>query len=469
MTRLVLKIEYMAVVWIALGFAELSAQSTRNDNEAKPWRLVDALKTPDWLRISGSHDDRIAYVFNQFRVGRGDDDRLLSVRTLLKVEAQRGEWTLGAELIDARAYRLGDSNVRVSSTATTNPADLLEAYVRWDDPQRRGWARGGRFTADFGSRRLVARHIYRNAINVFTGVEGAWSFGEGVKLRALYGLPGQRRPLNSDIDALEDNRPEFDREDEEVQFWGLLTDVSVAALDSRLELYCYGLHEDTTSDRLTNDRELYTPGFRFYRKPKSERYDFEFEAALQFGSARGLRGANRERLDRHAFFTNARVGYTFDAAWSPRVILEHTYASGDRNPNDGESERFDSLFGVVRPDHGPTEIYTAFVRSNLHSPGVRVQFKPRPSLTGFLSYRANWLASDQDFWGVSGVRDSTGDSGDFVGHHLEYRLRWDWIPRSVRFETGAAWLLRGRFLHDAPAANNGGEPAVVYFQTTFFF
>ena len=435
--------------------------------ERKPWRLDDALRTPNWLTISGSHDTRYAYVFNQFRTGRGDDDRLLSVRTLLKAEARHEAWRIGAELIDARAYRMGDGNVQVSSAATTNPIDLLEAYVGYDDPSGKAWVRAGRFTLDLGSRRLVARHIYRNTINVFTGVEGEWRWESGARVRALFSLPGQRRPL--DRDDVEDNKAEFDREDDEVVFWGAFGDLPIDALDSRLELYFYALHEDDTSDRATADRELYTPGFRLWRKPKTEQFDYEIETAFQFGSARGLRGATLNRQDRFAWFTHTQLGYTFDAKGKPRAIVEYSYASGDTNPNDGDDGRFDSLFGVQRPDFGPTEIYTAFVRTNHHAPGLRLELEPTDDTTAFVSYRAFWLASDKDAWTTAGVRDVTGDSGRFVGHHLDFRLRWSWIPGSVRFEVGAAWLLRGRFAHDAPNANNGGEPAVMYATTTIWF
>lgn len=460
-----------ASTWVAiatfalLGAGSLGAQETVEEDNA-PWRLSDALGLPEWFQISGSHDQRFAYVFNQFRAGRGDDDRLHSVRTLLRVEARRGSWRVGAEMIDARAYRMGDGSVRVNN-GTTNPVELLEAYLRYDHPSGDIWVRGGRFTLDLGSRRLVARHKYRNAINAFTGVEGKWAHESGVSMRALFGLPIQRRPL--DRSGLEDNDPEFDREDEQVVFWGMLWDIPVDSLNSRLEVYGYGLHEDTVSDRLTADRELYTPGLRFWKTPEVDQIDYEFEGAIQFGTARAGRGGSLVRQDRFAYFTNITIGYTFDARWTPRVAVEYSYASGDTNPNDGDDERFDSLFGVQRPDFGPTEIYTAFVRSNAHGPALRVQFRPTQDLSAFVAYRAYWLASDKDAWVSGGVRDVTGGTDRFIGHHLEYRVRWDWIPDSVRLEAGAAWLLRGRFLHNAPNANNSGEPAVVYVSTTLVF
>ena len=82
-----------------------------------------------------------------------------------------------------------------------------------------------------------------------------------------------------------------------------------------------------------------------------------------------------------AGFAHASAGYTFDAAWTPRVRVAWDYASGDADPNDGQNNRFDTLFGARRFEYGPTGIYGAVFRANLNSPEIRLILKPNKQVT----------------------------------------------------------------------------------------
>ncbi|MDN5849734.1 MAG: alginate export family protein, partial [Nitrococcus sp.] len=152
-----------------------------------------------------------------------------------------------------------------------------------------------------------------------------------------------------------------------------------------------------------------------------------------------------------------------------RFVLEYDYASGDEDPNDGENNRFDSLFGALRSDFGPTGIYLALTRSNISSPGARIQVEPSPNLDAFVGYRAVWLASDRDALPSAGVRDPSGGSGAFVGHQVEARVRATILPENLDLELGGAYLIDGRFLKDAPNAAGNGNTAYFYSQAILSF
>jgi len=84
-------------------------------------------------------------------------------------------------------------------------------------------------------------------------------------------------------------------------------------------------------------------------------------------------------------------------------------------------------------------------------------------------YRAAWLDSATDSFSSTGVRDPAGQSGKFAGHQVEGRARYWIVPRILRMDTGAAWLINGRFLRDAPNANGYGNPVYGYFDLTATF
>ncbi len=96
-------------------------------------------------------------------------------------------------------------------------------------------------------------------------------------------------------------------------------------------------------------------------------------------------------------------------------MLEFDYASGDSDPLDQDSGRFDSLYGVTTFEFGPSEIYGVFSRSNLITPGIRVTANPRQNLNLMASYRHFWLAEDTDSWGRTKLQDSSGDTKSYLG------------------------------------------------------
>ena len=85
------------------------------------------------------------------------------------------------------------------------------------------------------------------------------------------------------------------------------------------------------------------------------------------------------------------------------------------------------------------------------------------------AHRFYWLASDTDAWTTSGVRDASGNSGDYLGQQFEIRLRWDVVPKNLRLELGAAHLMVGDFIENAPNSSGQGNTNYGYLQCVAHF
>ena len=318
-------------------------------------------------------------------------------------------------------------------------------------------------TLDLGSRRLVARNSFRNTINTFTGIDATWLPDTlPVQLHAFYVLPVQRLPF--DPVSLLNNETSWDREDTGQQFWGLWADVTALPISSHLELYTYGLYEDPAQ---LLSRRIQTTGARLHRKETSGAFDFELEAAFQFGQSRLTpRGPD---LDHRASFAHASIGYTFDLPWQPRLRLAYDFASGDSDPNDSTNGRFDTLFGARRFEFGPTNLYGAIGRSNLRSPELRLILHPHQTLAFKIAHRGVWLDSARAAWITSGVRDPSGHSGGHIGQQIEASVSWSVLPKRWDLEAGFAHLFAGRSMNTAPNSTGEGDVSYGFVQTSLKF
>jgi hypothetical protein len=438
------------------------ADATHDPKTSKPWRINDAL--PDWVSISAKHRTRYEFLDDEFRAGTRGDREILVLRTLVhgRLKLTDGLW-LGAEVEDSRAVVNGDT---VLNNGIVNPVELLRAYLEFKHNDILGGklsAQAGRITIDVGSRRFVSRSRYRNTINNFTGIDVGWKSTNGTELRGFWTLPIRRQP--NEIRQLRENKVQDDEEDFDLQFWGLFA-ASDLPIGARGEVFFFGLHEKDEPSRRTRRRDLYTPGFRIFRKAETARFDYSLESVFQFGHSRTAAeaAADTARTDHFAHFHHIEVGYTFDTPWSPRILAQYDYASGG-DSTDGDKNRFDSLFGARRFDFGPTGIYGPFARSNLSTPGLRLQLKPSKSVTTFVAVRSFWLADRRDVWASSlGVRDASGKSGNYLGSQIEMRVRWDVLPGNLRIESGYAHLFEGEFIKDAPNSSQPGDLNYFYLQ-----
>lgn len=433
--------------------------------EVRPWRAHEALHIP-WFRFGFEHRTRFEHLENDFRATNPGNATALSMRTLLSAELHFALFVFGAEAQDSRAWA---SDSTPLNGTIIDPVDVLQAYIglRAEGllaPDDRASLTIGRLTLDLGSRRLLARNEFRNTINAFTGVDLQWTSSLRDVLRAFAVMPVVRFP--SERAALQANRMARDRENTDAVLSGVFFQSRPMLGRVFIEVYVLGLYERDSDLSLGANRRLITPGLRVLRSSAEGELDFQLELMGQLGKSRATAAAtDTTDLDHRALSLHASSGYRFDVAWSPRVVLQYDYASGDFRPDDQVNHRFDPLFGARRFEFGPTGTYGAIARSNVSTPAVRVELQPHTRLDAFTAYRLVWLAAGRDAWTSTGLRDDTSASGSFGGQQAEARIRYHVLPQNLSFDIGGALFVPGELARRA----EGGEDSpslFVYSQIT---
>lgn len=426
-----------------------------------------ALSPRDGLDLSGNVRLRAEAIEGQARAGFNDSDQLINSRIQLRLSWRKGPVELVGELHDSRAW--GANAGTPLSSNEVNTLEPVQAFVRGNlgdvlGDGTRTTVQAGRFVMELGSRRLVANDDYRNTTNGFTGIRADISAPGGVSATAIYVLPQVRLP--SDAAALRRHAVELDRASFAAVLWGGVLARQRRGSRQLAEIIYLHFGERDTTALATRDRSLNTLSGRWQMQPAPDRFDGGVEAIYQWGEETASTAASATIQPASATFLRAHAGYTFSGGWKPHIQAEIDRASGDGpGPTFG---RFDTLFGMRRADLAPSGLFNAIARANLLSPGVRVEVAPSPRLDAFIGYRAYWLADRRDAFASTGVRDASGQSGNFAGHQLDARLRWWIVPQHMRAEIDAVYLARGRFLETAP---NGrvGDTRYMSFNLSWLF
>ena len=434
------------------------------------WNLHDFLHLPNWLTVSLEQRTRYETMNGSFKAGSQGGDQQIALQTDVFMEARFGGLRVGGEFLDAR-QSASDKGTGVNNTHV-DETDFIQAYLAWADQNLFYSGLGteliaGRQTLNLGSRRLVARNVFRNTINSFDGVRLRLLDYNNWQFNAFVTMPVGRYPNNAQ--KILDGVQEFDETEYKTWFSGGFLEVYDIAWGINSEIYLYRLDEGDRDRNPTRNRRYFTPGARFYIKPSNGKFDFQLEGIGQLGTVRATTAANdTKNLKHQAWYEHFDAGYTFDVPWSPRIALQYDYASGDKDPNDNKDQRFDTLFGARRFEFGPTGIYGAFARSNIKSPGYRLSIAPHKDVTAYLNHRIFWLAEAKDSWTTAGLRDKTGNSGNYLGQQLELLARWD-FNSSLNFEAGWAHLFKGRFAKTAPNAPDAKDVDYFYVQSMLRF
>lgn len=404
--------------------------------------------------LSFAASERVRYeaIDGQARVGFNQSDQLVNFRTTLLARYQHGPVSVVGELWDSRVY--GGNRRSSVTTGEVNTLEPVQAYVQLDLGAALGRGsklklQAGRFMVNLGSRRLIAADDYRNTTNGYTGVRADWSAGRWAAT-GIYTMPQRRRP--DELDSLLSNEPAIDREGTALVLWGGLISRRRTIGAAMVEMSYFHLGEQDTLGRPTRDRSLDTAAIRIVRDLAPATLDYEIEAIGQTGLQSGSLAVGAARQPVRAWFVHARLGYSWEGAWKPRLMAEFDYASGDA-PG-GRYGRFDTLFGMRRADLAPSGLYNAILRSNVVAPSLQAEAVPDVRTELMLSYRPMWLAARTDSFSSTGVRDVRGRSGDFAGHQLDGRVRYR-LSKAVRLEADVVLLAKGRFLRDAPGAPPG--------------
>ena len=386
-------------------------------------------QTPTWLSLSFEQRTRYEHLTNSFRLNTSGTEKHFSLRTRLKLEVGKENRPVRflLELQDSRVFY--EEEKLYAARSHINEIDFLQAQLQFQPhgfPSRnmKSQLTVGRFTMDLGKRRLVARNNMRNTTNAFDGF--SWTL-TGNKEWTLYTF--LTRPVVIDSYSLDTSGRRY--------FWGAYFK-STHFPRFLLDVYYFGLHDVENSE---NRKRLTTLGGRLYRIPASGDVDYEIESAVQSGK--------NVTEDHAAWLFHGELGFSFRTSWRPRLSLYYDFASGDCDPEDGKSNRFDTLYGARSFEYPPTGIYGPIYRTNIETPGMGMELTPFEGLTITISYRELRLASAQDTWVGSGLQDLTGESGKSLGQNFEIRGRYRANSHLI-IESGYARFFKGSYLELVP-------------------
>jgi hypothetical protein len=405
----------------------------------------------DGVQISGSVRLRYEEIGAQPRPAYNEDDQLLLARTFLQARYTQGSWRWVAELQDSRAW-WGDSKTLLGTTEV-NAVELSQAYIAHDldgvlGKDSRVALQAGRFSMSLGSRRLVAAEDFRNTTTSMTGLRADWQWASTAGGTAFVTFPSTRLPDTQD--ALLNNGVKADRESLDTLWYGTQLRSSPTVGGGVAELLLLGLRDRDAPGRPSKDRDLRTVDLRLIREPAAGHWDWDLEGALQWGHASSSTAATAVRREVAANYLHLRTGYQWNLPWKPRLAVDYDWASGDGSGP--VSHRFDTLYGGRRADFAPAGLYALLGRSNINTPGLRMEVTPSARLDVMATVRGLWLASAVDAFSTTGIRDATGASGSYAGTQWDSRVRYWLIPKRMQLEVNALLLKHGQFLQQAPGA-----------------
>ena len=414
------------------------ADAVLNQRREIDWNryLKTGLHLPDWIDLGLEQRTRFESYDHPWRasqvIGNGRTDAQIAMRSRVRVGlGGDGPLRLLFEGQDSRSYLNGERG-DFRDTTTVNEFDVLQLLGSLTVNNVFGTGlrtdvHFGRMTMDFGRRRLIARNDFRNTTNAFDGLH--WQIGQDKawRLRAFFVEPVVRDDVRLDT--------QYDTS----LFWGTYAE-SRHLPWLQMDAYYLGLNDQHVA-KAANRRTYSTFGGRLYKDPKPGEPDYEVETSWQIGTKGGT--------DHFAHFQHVDLGYTFNLPWTPRLVFHYDYASGDRQPGDSQDEGFDTLFGARRWEYGPTGIFGPFSRTNLQSPGWRMIVTPAQNLILQVKHRVWYLAQNRDFFGNSGLQDTTGNAGTSLGHDVELRAQWA-FNSNLDLDVGYVHWFKGSYFDRLP-------------------
>lgn len=394
----------------------------------------DALNMADWLDLGLDYRFRYEHRDDDLRRDRAqlDEPLLHRTRAYVGIHDVLDPFRFAVEIQDARRYNSDFPR----DNRDVNEFQIIRLYAELYFEQALGVdalgnkrplsLRYGIHNFEFLDRRLIGNNQWRNTANAFQGFQGA--------------LGQESNDWQLDLLAVQPLQRELYTWDEPVRdqwfyaaigHWRRWSDIIT------LEPYYLALHQSAYEG--VAERLVHSPGLRGYGTVGKTGFDYDFSFTCQFGS--------NGSQDVKAYAGTAELGYRFEQPWSPRLSLFYGYASGDRDPNDNEDNRFERFFGFGRPWSANDYI----VYENISTPKLRLELTPNKKLRMDLGYSFYWLASDTDRFYAAGLRDSQGRSGSMIGHEFDGRVRWQVTPK-VEAILGYAHFTPGDF------TRNQGRP-----------
>lgn len=382
------------------------------------------------------NDPTTGATLNKYR-GEPDNLWLLRTRAYLGVKDILDPLRFAVEFEDARSY----NGIYERTDADINEFELIQGYAELYFDQALGHnrplsIRAGRMAFEQLDRRFIGNNQFRNTTNNF----------EGFRLR--FG----KKQNNWDLDTfalqpIQRLKYDFDQPDENTWFYGGI--LSLKQWSDFITIQPYFLGRKVNGDpynpvalNQVNDQDIYAPGLRVYGVFGNSGFDFDANINKQFGrkgATKTVAGKSVQVMEQHdALAYSLESGYSFEHDWKPRASLYYGYGTGDKNPNDNINQRLDTFYGFNQP----WSRNDYFSWDNIHAPKARLEFTPYKEVRIDMGYNAYWLESETGGWNRANLRDRTGQSGSFLGHEFDIRMRHklnpyvDWSLSYARFTPG---------------------------------
>lgn len=208
----------------------------------------------------------------------------------------------------------------------------------------------------------------------------------------------------------------------------------------------------------SGELDEYTAGARVSGKVGESGFDYDFEAAYQWG--------DMDDLDISAWMAVAVLGYTFDHEWDPRIAFEIDYASGDSDSSDGERNTFDNLHPTNHALYGYMDRASL---QNIKIYSLQSSAKPMDKLKLQTNLHFIYLDTPNDYLydaGRKALRTSTSsDYSRYVGNELDFTAKYK-LTEYANLLMGYSHFFAGEYLKDTGADDDGDY---AYVQTTVNF
>lgn len=288
--------------------------------------------------------------------------------------------------------------------------------------------RAGRQELQFGKQRLVSPLDWSNT-----------------RPRMFDGLRGILRLQSWRLDGfwtrfVRVRKYSFNNHDSGIDFFGAYASGPLPDRNLKLDLYWLGIERDPSSER------RHTAGARLEGGVTSTGWDFDVEAAYQFG--------HRGRLDLSAFMFAGQLGHSLSRLRTkPRVYLGLDYASGDKDPLDGQSGTFDQLFPL---GHAYLGFIDLVGRKNIIDFNQGVSFQCLSRATCRADTHFFWRARPADaLYDAAGValRPGALESRRWTGAEMD--LTWHLkLDRHTSLSVGYSHFFPGSFIRESGSAKD---------------
>ena len=379
------------------------------------------------LRIRGDY-------FNYDSIG---DSSFVEQRTRLNVKADFTQDV--SAFIELESYDIWGEDFRSvyltgSDSRGGDNVDLYQAYIEarnmWGTPLT---ARVGRQEIALGNQFLVG---VKDVSSIFTGL----SFDA---LRLTYA----NDVVSIDAIAAKLAETYNDFGDGDVDFYALYGSY-LGIEDVTLDAYWMFVRDDhgflaSVLDGTTVD--LHTVGLRGAGVIGG--FDFELEAAYQFGNVDGVPSAcpfgfGEADVDFGELAVNMEVGYTFDASWQPRVFARFAYLGGGDPDDSCWSNDYTLPFNRLFSNVEYSELIDQTALSNVFVYSLGLQALVTESLE--LKLVGTYFQADEEYFGVD------SDLGWEVGVYADYQY-----SEELAIRAGYAHYFGGDGLDAALIADNG--------------